>query len=45
MKARCDNPNNNKYYAYGAQRYLIHSKMENFAGFLEDMGERPFGTS
>lgn len=45
MKARCDNPNNNKYYAYGAQGISYIPKWKTFAGFLEDMGERPFGTS
>lgn len=43
MIARCTNPNNNRFYLYGARGIQVCEKWRNFAGFLEDMGERPEG--
>lgn len=45
MKARCQNPNNPKYYMYGAIGITICDKWKTFTGFLEDMGERPENTT
>jgi hypothetical protein len=45
MKQRCDNPNSNRYSRYGGRGITYDPKWETFAGFLEDMGERPEGTS
>jgi len=43
MKQRCLNPNNPRFSSYGARGIGIDSKWFSFAGFLEDMGERPVG--
>jgi hypothetical protein len=41
MKERCFNPNNNRYYAYGARGITVCERWLVFDNFLEDMGERP----
>ena len=45
MKARCNNPQNNRYRYYGAKGISYVSEWESFQNFLKDMGERPVGTS
>jgi hypothetical protein len=45
MKARCDNPHNNRYAAYGAKGITYPPEWKLFSHFLADMGERPFGMS
>ena len=42
MKARCRNKNNPKY---GGRGITFCKRWEKFENFLEDMGERPEGTS
>lgn len=45
-KQRCTDPNNNRYYAYGARGItMCDSWSKDFRSFLEDMGERPPNTS
>lgn len=42
MIARCTDPNNNKYYAYGAVGIQVCERwLNSFEAFLEDMGKRP----
>lgn len=45
MKQRCLNPNNTSYHYYGGRGVKICDKWLSFEGFLEDMGERPIGTT
>jgi hypothetical protein len=45
MKSRCNNPSNTEYAAYGGSGISYCQEWEHFANFLEDMGERPTGTS
>ena len=46
MKARCGNPNHEKYPCYGGRGISVCDKWANsFSAFLEDMGERPAGKS
>lgn len=45
MKARCRNPNNQRYDLYGARGITYDSRWERFENFLEDMGIRPEGLS
>ena len=45
MKQRCDNPNAFGYYCYGGRGICYPDKWKSFSGFLEDMGERPVGTT
>jgi hypothetical protein len=35
MKARCNNTNNNRYYAYGARGISVCKEWESFANFKE----------
>lgn len=41
MRARCNNPENDKYKYYGAKGITICSRWSCFENFLEDMGEAP----
>jgi hypothetical protein len=43
MRARCNNPNAQFYYSYGARGVRVCERWDSFAAFLEDMGERPEG--
>lgn len=45
MKQRCLYKKDKCYYLYGDRGITIYSKWLNFVGFLEDMGERPEGTT
>jgi hypothetical protein len=45
MIARCANPNASNYHLYGGRGICVCLKWETFEGFLEDMGERPDGTT
>lgn len=45
MKQRCENPKNPAYKNYGAKGILFCKKWNEFVGFLDDMGERPVGTT
>lgn len=45
MMERCHNPKNKNYRAYGAKGVTVYGKWQTFAGFLEDMGEKPDGWS
>ena len=45
MKDRCNNPNNIKAHLYSKKGLTYDPKWETFEGFIEDMGERPEGTS
>ena len=42
MRARCNNPKNNKYHLYGARGIKVCQRWEeDFVNFLNDMGRRP----
>ena len=43
MKARCLNPKHKNYPKYGGAGITVCEKWLTWAGFLEDMGERPVG--
>ena len=45
MKARCLNPNNNRYQHYGGRGITVCERWLTFKNFLLDMGERPVGLS
>lgn len=46
MKARCLNPNEQKYKDYGGRGIIICERwLDGFANFFGDMGRRPPGTS
>lgn len=46
MKQRCTNPNSSDYHRYGGKGVVICKRwLDSFENFLEDMGERPEGTS
>jgi len=45
MKQRCQNPNHPKYLMYGGRGIFVSQRWQKFEAFLEDMGERPDGTS
>lgn len=41
MRARCGNPNNNRFHAYGARGISVCPRWGSFENFLADMGEKP----
>jgi len=43
MKYRCQNPNCPAYKNYGGRGINVCSRWQDFANFLEDMGEKPEG--
>lgn len=45
MRQRCKNPNTPKYSYYGGRGITVCDRWNTFTNFLEDMGERPEGTS
>lgn len=45
MKNRCDNPNAINYARYGGAGIRYDPRWSSFEVFLQDMGERPAGTS
>lgn len=45
MRERCNNINSKAYKYYGQRGVVVCERWERFANFLEDMGDRPFGTT
>lgn len=45
MKTRCTNPNSTSWKDYGGRGIKICDRWQAFENFLEDMGERPYGTT
>lgn len=45
MKQRCQNPNEKKFYMYGARGISVAPEWESFEQFYSDMGPRPSGTT
>lgn len=45
MVARCSNPKGWSFAEYGAKGVTVCERWRRFEAFLEDMGERPKGTS
>jgi len=45
MSGRCNNPNHHKYHLYGALGVKMCDRWSKFENFMEDMGERPEGTT
>jgi len=45
MRQRCTNPNNDQYMDYGGRGVECCERWAKFINFLEDMGERPDGTT
>lgn len=43
MRARCTNPNNNRWSSYGGRGIKVDPAWDDFAQFLADMGEAPEG--
>lgn len=44
MKSRCQNPNHQCFYAFGARGTKVCERWQTFEPFLEEMGERPEDT-
>lgn len=45
MRRRVRNPNSPDYHLYGGRGVGICERWDDFSAFLEDMGERPEGTT
>ena len=45
MRARCEKPATNSYEIYGGRGITVCDRWKTFSNFLEDMGERPPGTT
>ena len=45
LRRRCFNPNHRDYAAYGGRGITVCRRWADYDAFLEDMGERPVGTS
>ena len=45
MRTRCSNPNEPGWKNYGGRGIIFDPRWDDFAAFLQDMGERPPGTS
>lgn len=45
MRTRCNNPNNKDYPNYGGRGITCCPEWKSFDRFLEDMGDRPHGTT
>lgn len=45
MKSRCDNPTYTNFKKWGGRGITYDKRWSSFLNFLEDMGERPAGTS
>lgn len=43
MRARCGNPNNNRWESYGGRGIKVDPCWSDFEAFLSDMGEAPAG--
>jgi hypothetical protein len=41
MRGRCLNPNNGKYYCYGARGIEVCERWNSYENFLQDMGRKP----
>jgi hypothetical protein len=41
MRGRCLNPNNGKYYRYGARGIKVCERWDSYENFLMDMGKKP----
>lgn len=45
MRQRCKNPNATGYQNWGGRGITVCARWDKFSAFLEDMGERPPGTT
>lgn len=45
MKTRCYNKKSSKYHRYGGRGITVCASWHDYKNFLEDMGEKPNGTS
>lgn len=45
MRSRCNNPSAHNYKWYGGRGITICNRWDDYANFVADMGERPYGTT